>query len=149
VPKATTATGSTTKEGPSTISSTQTSTTESLATETSVTENSTVSSSTEITTTTKSTVKPTTTNEATKRNVREAAEDSKFDLPGSCCKSKPGVGGNIVCNMNNTDTATFYEKGCVEGFGDYLKAHAVTLGGVGIAIAFIQVPVCNHSNVKI
>jgi hypothetical protein len=142
VPKATTATGSTTKEGPSTISSTQSSTTESLATETSVTENSTVSSSTEITTATKSTEKPPTTHESDgtfkKRNVRDAAEDSKFDLPGSCCKSKPGVGGNIVCNMNNTDTATFYEKGCVEGFGDYLKAHAVTLGGVGIAIAFIQ-----------
>lgn len=73
-----------------------------------------------------------------KRQITEADTFEPGDLPGSCCKSNNGATGLIHCNLNST-SATFYTKGCVDGFGDYLKDHAVTLGGVGIAIAFIQV----------
>jgi len=59
-------------------------------------------------------------------------------LPGSCCKSRPGATGTLVCSTMNNSTTTYYTRGCVAGFGDYLKSHAVTLGGVGIAIAFLQ-----------
>lgn len=68
-------------------------------------------------------------------------DNHEWDLPVSCCKSKPGATGQSYCNLNNSDTAVYYTTGCVKGFGNYVKGHAVTLGGVGIAIACIQVPI--------
>lgn len=39
----------------------------------------------------------------------------------------------------NADTATLFKVGCLGTFGDYIKAHAVSLGAAGLAIAVFQV----------
>ncbi|XP_063921647.1 CD63 antigen-like isoform X2 [Zophobas morio] len=89
-------------------------------------------------TTTVPSVSPDSTTPTTPTALRLLSPRNKGDLPSSCCVSKPGTAGTITCNIDNTDTATYFKIGCVEGFGDYLKDHAVTIGGVGLAIAFIQ-----------
>lgn len=70
-------------------------------------------------------------------------------IPISCCSPSSGAIHAIVCvdseiDVNATDILPYsishpYTKGCVESFGDFVSSHAVTLGGVGIAIAMIQV----------
>lgn len=69
--------------------------------------------------------------------------------PISCCSPSSGVVFGIICGTDtlnitgqfpNTLTVSDpYETGCLESFGDFVKSHAVTLGGAGIAIAMIQV----------
>ena len=61
--------------------------------------------------------------------------DTKF-IPMSCCSIPDGTIGNFTC----TPTAeTIREVGCVQQFSDFIKAHAVSLGAVGIALAIVQV----------
>lgn len=71
-------------------------------------------------------------------------------IPISCCTPSNGVVFGIICydgnlpddlkeNYPQIEASPPYEKGCVESFGDFVKSHAVTLGGAGIAIAMIQV----------
>ena len=57
-------------------------------------------------------------------------------LPMSCCKFVFGQVGNSSCNSQSPNV---FPKGCLPAFGDFIKAHAVQLGGVGIGIAFVQV----------
>jgi len=61
--------------------------------------------------------------------------DVTKDLPMSCCGPQPGMLGNISCNKNTT---TLYKIGCVEGFGKYIEQNAVTIGSVGLGLAFVQ-----------
>lgn len=58
------------------------------------------------------------------------------DLPMSCCRPQQGKIGTSVCNI----TVNYvYPDGCLNKFQQYIKSHAVQLGGVGLGIATIQV----------
>lgn len=39
----------------------------------------------------------------------------------------------------NATTTNIYKNGCLGTFGDFIKAHAVSLGAAGLAIALFQV----------
>lgn len=56
-------------------------------------------------------------------------------LPMSCCGPQHGLLGNSSCNSN---TITLYQKGCVEQFGNFVEENAVTIGSVGLGLAFVQ-----------
>ncbi|XP_015177461.1 PREDICTED: CD63 antigen-like [Polistes dominula] len=57
------------------------------------------------------------------------------ELPMSCCSNKIGQIGSSACNIT---VDTVYKQGCEYTFGQYIKAHAVQLGGVGLGIAIVQ-----------
>ncbi|KAF7405205.1 hypothetical protein HZH66_004111 [Vespula vulgaris] len=58
------------------------------------------------------------------------------DLPMSCCRPQQGKIGISVCNI----TVNYvYPDGCLSKFQQYIKSHAVQLGGVALGIATIQV----------
>ncbi|KAJ8920985.1 hypothetical protein NQ315_015780 [Exocentrus adspersus] len=54
-------------------------------------------------------------------------------IPLSCCPMLPGATNEFTCNTTNA-----YKEGCLEKFGDYIRAHATTVEGVGIGLAIIQ-----------
>lgn len=63
---------------------------------------------------------------------------TKFNIshvPVSCCGQVYGAVNNMTCT---TDMEEFHKTPCVDAFGQYIKDHAVTLGGVGIGLAFVQ-----------
>ncbi|XP_063699897.1 CD63 antigen-like [Culicoides brevitarsis] len=62
--------------------------------------------------------------------------DTNDGLPISCCKPETGIIGNRECNLKMTDKV--YQNGCVVEFGNFVQAHAVSLGAAGIVLAFIQ-----------
>ncbi|XP_047345514.1 uncharacterized protein LOC124947445 [Vespa velutina] len=57
------------------------------------------------------------------------------DLPMSCCHFQQGKIGISICN---TTQPNVYTDGCLLKFEQYIKSHAVQLGGVGLGIAAIQ-----------
>jgi CD63 antigen len=57
-------------------------------------------------------------------------------IPVSCCDRTFGAINNVTCELNST---TLHKAGCIDAFGDYIKEHAVSLGGVGIGLAVVQV----------
>ncbi|XP_052866474.1 CD63 antigen [Anopheles cruzii] len=57
-------------------------------------------------------------------------------LPMSCCRVETGAIGYVACP--DTNSTTLRKDGCVDSFGNFIKAHAVSLGAVGIALAVIQ-----------
>ena len=58
-------------------------------------------------------------------------------LPLSCCKTSIGTIGTLNCSA--LSPANVYPEGCEWAFGQYVRDHAVVIGGTGIGIAFIQV----------
>lgn len=58
-------------------------------------------------------------------------------LPMSCCRSLPGAIGTVRC-IDPDHKDTLRKTGCIDSFGNFIKAHAVSLGAAGIAIAVIQ-----------
>lgn len=67
-------------------------------------------------------------------------------LPMSCCKPGIGIIGNKDCVWSDKpeENVNVYTTGCVIEFGNYVRAHAVSLGAAGIILAFIQV---SHNHV--
>lgn len=62
------------------------------------------------------------------------------NLPMSCCEPEFGIVGNKQCRLDETNnTDKVYQTGCGTAFGDFVRAHAVSLGAAGIILAFIQV----------
>lgn len=57
------------------------------------------------------------------------------DIPVSCCAKSYGDIGKKLCNINSTD---LHQDGCLSTFGNFIRGHAVQLGGVGIGVAFVQ-----------
>lgn len=58
------------------------------------------------------------------------------DLPVSCCRHETGKIGNSTCNISSPNV---YPNGCLYTFEQFIKSHAMQLGGVGLGIALIQV----------
>ncbi|EAT45474.1 AAEL003210-PA [Aedes aegypti] len=58
-------------------------------------------------------------------------------LPMSCCRTTTGAIGTVRC-MDPDHKETLRTTGCLNSFGSFIKAHAVSLGAAGIAIAVIQ-----------
>ncbi|XP_022905243.2 CD63 antigen [Onthophagus taurus] len=58
-------------------------------------------------------------------------------IPISCCDNKPGAVDEITCRIGEADDM-LYTHGCLEGFGDFIRDHAKTIGAVGIGFAFVQ-----------
>ncbi|CAO1316999.1 unnamed protein product [Diamesa serratosioi] len=56
-------------------------------------------------------------------------------VPISCCDIPHGVLDNFTCNG---DASTLHERGCIVAFGDFIKAHAMSLALAGTVIAIIQ-----------
>lgn len=56
-------------------------------------------------------------------------------IPVSCCAEIAGTIGSFNCSAS---TPTLFSHGCAESFGEYIRAHAVSLGAAGIAICIIQ-----------
>ncbi|KAF2903791.1 hypothetical protein ILUMI_02397 [Ignelater luminosus] len=56
-------------------------------------------------------------------------------LPASCCGPQHGLFETTVCNRT---TSTLYSEGCLEKFGTCIEDNAVTIGSVGLGLAFIQ-----------
>ena len=46
-----------------------------------------------------------------------------------------GILDNFTCNG---DASTLHERGCIVAFGDFIKAHAMSLALAGTVIAIIQ-----------
>uniref|UniRef100_A0A182SPQ2 Tetraspanin n=1 Tax=Anopheles maculatus TaxID=74869 RepID=A0A182SPQ2_9DIPT len=68
------------------------------------------------------------------------ANPTKFNetfLPMTCCRQQTGAVGIVACP--DPASATLRKTGCIDSFGDFIKAHAVSLGAAGIALAVIQV----------
>ncbi|XP_053674896.1 CD63 antigen [Anopheles nili] len=67
------------------------------------------------------------------------ANSNKFNetfLPMTCCRPLTGAVGYVSCpDANNSTLRT---TGCINSFGDFIKAHAVSLGAAGVALAVIQ-----------
>ncbi|XP_053386083.1 CD63 antigen-like, partial [Mercenaria mercenaria] len=63
--------------------------------------------------------------------IHSASDWERNDLPDSCCVT-PSAG----CTYNNT--ATYYTKGCLDTFTNWVEDHVYYVGAVGIAFAFIQ-----------
>uniref|UniRef100_A0A182J8J5 Tetraspanin n=1 Tax=Anopheles atroparvus TaxID=41427 RepID=A0A182J8J5_ANOAO len=57
-------------------------------------------------------------------------------LPMTCCRPQTGAVGSVSCP--DASSNTLRKTGCVDSFGDFIKAHAVSLGAAGIALAVIQ-----------
>lgn len=55
-------------------------------------------------------------------------------IPLSCCDVTGGI--NITCD--NT-SGRFFNDTCIHAFGSYIEGHALTIGGVALGIAFVQV----------
>uniref|UniRef100_A0A182PKV3 Tetraspanin n=1 Tax=Anopheles epiroticus TaxID=199890 RepID=A0A182PKV3_9DIPT len=67
------------------------------------------------------------------------ANPTKFNetfLPMTCCRQQTGAVGYVSCPDPNS--ATLRKTGCIDSFGDFIKAHAVSLGAAGIVLAVIQ-----------
>ena len=47
-----------------------------------------------------------------------------------------GALGNITCDAGNE---LIFKDGCLAEFGAFIRAHAISLGAAGLAIAFFQV----------
>lgn len=56
-------------------------------------------------------------------------------LPISCCKPKTGAVGLMTCDE---DSRNLYRMPCLKSLSVLVRDNAVTLGGAGISIAFIQ-----------
>jgi CD63 antigen len=56
-------------------------------------------------------------------------------IPMSCCVIPPGQMDSYTCN---NETTSIHGYGCAKKFGNFIKAHAVTLGAAGISIAIVQ-----------
>jgi len=56
-------------------------------------------------------------------------------IPMSCCGPQNGLVGSATCNET---TKALYKRGCIDGFGDYVEENAVSIGTVGLGLAFIQ-----------
>ncbi|XP_025829987.1 CD63 antigen [Agrilus planipennis] len=56
-------------------------------------------------------------------------------IPMSCCGKVIGELGNATCDI---ESATIYNEGCASAFGSYIRDHALTLGGIGLGIGFMQ-----------
>ncbi|XP_046408285.1 CD63 antigen [Ischnura elegans] len=59
--------------------------------------------------------------------------DWGMELPVSCCGVYPANTTPSVCTSENA-----FHSGCIEMFSAYVQDHALSIGGVGIGIAFIQ-----------
>lgn len=46
------------------------------------------------------------------------------------------------------ETPTLHHTGCLNSFGQYIRDHAYTLGGVGLGFAIVQVGIC-YKNSKL
>ncbi|XP_065051867.1 23 kDa integral membrane protein-like [Rhopilema esculentum] len=58
-------------------------------------------------------------------------KDWNSTIPSSCCKSG---GANSTCTE-----ADAYQKGCKQGFEDFVKGKLVVIGAVALAFAFVQI----------
>jgi len=56
-------------------------------------------------------------------------------LPMSCCSFGPGAIGSMSCT---NETLTLFTTGCAPAFGEFIRAHAVSLGAAGLSIALFQ-----------
>ncbi|GAB0095442.1 Tetraspanin [Sergentomyia squamirostris] len=65
-------------------------------------------------------------------NVPANNESKAF--PMSCCSVPVGTMGSFACTQQLADP----RPGCLEEFGSFIQAHAVSLGAAGIAICVIQ-----------
>jgi len=63
--------------------------------------------------------------------------DANKSLPLSCCKIPHGASGDFQCNLANTTYV--YKTGCVTAFGDFVSDHAVSIGGVAMGFAMLQI----------
>ncbi|XP_017075330.2 CD63 antigen [Drosophila eugracilis] len=59
-------------------------------------------------------------------------------LPISCCDIPAGTVGTFSCSANATTDTTRHDNGCLDGFSNYISAHAVSLGAAGVVIAVLQ-----------
>lgn len=57
------------------------------------------------------------------------------EVPMTCCEPISGTIGSATCAV---DSKNLYDKGCLDLFGAYIKAHALTLGASAMVLAFIQ-----------
>ncbi|XP_071439491.1 CD63 antigen-like [Hetaerina americana] len=64
--------------------------------------------------------------------ANNASDWDSVILPPSCC-GETAETEKLPCLAINA-----YPKGCIEEFIDYVQVHALSIGGVGIGIAFIQ-----------
>lgn len=55
----------------------------------------------------------------------------------SCCKPEFDAVDKKECKLDQKEKV--YQTGCVIEFGNFVRAHAVSLGAAGIILAFIQV----------
>ncbi|XP_046745256.1 CD63 antigen-like [Diprion similis] len=56
-------------------------------------------------------------------------------LPMSCCDQQVGAAGTVTCKLSEPNV---HEIGCAHAFLDFVKLHALQLGGVGLGVAFVQ-----------
>lgn len=61
--------------------------------------------------------------------------NSKEALPVSCCSIETGALNTTSCSLASK---RLYNDGCLDAFAKYISAHALSLGGAGIALAVIQ-----------
>ncbi|KAH8282586.1 hypothetical protein KR054_008566 [Drosophila jambulina] len=60
------------------------------------------------------------------------------NLPLSCCSIPVGTVGTFSCTTAVSSAATRHPNGCLDGFSNYIAAHAVSLGAAGVVIAILQ-----------
>ncbi|KAJ8927441.1 hypothetical protein NQ314_020111 [Rhamnusium bicolor] len=60
-------------------------------------------------------------------------DSTNHTLPLSCCEIAPGTTDKFECTAK-----TAYQIGCLEEFGNYVRAHTSTIEGVGIGLAIVQ-----------
>lgn len=58
-------------------------------------------------------------------------------LPLTCCKIPDGTVGPFTCSYNIEDKNRWLD-GCLTGFTNFVKGHAVSLGAAGVIIGVIQ-----------
>uniref|UniRef100_A0A336N925 Tetraspanin n=1 Tax=Culicoides sonorensis TaxID=179676 RepID=A0A336N925_CULSO len=56
-------------------------------------------------------------------------------LPMSCCEPKFGNIGSSSCKSTDENV---YKNGCIDEFGKFVRAHAVSIGAAGLILACIQ-----------
>ncbi|XP_016973884.1 CD63 antigen [Drosophila rhopaloa] len=59
-------------------------------------------------------------------------------LPISCCSIPVGAAGTFNCTASTSSVEDRNENGCLDGFSQYIAAHAVSLGAAGVVIAILQ-----------
>ncbi|XP_017120876.1 CD63 antigen [Drosophila elegans] len=59
-------------------------------------------------------------------------------LPISCCSIPVGAAGTFNCFANTSSVDDRHKNGCLDGFSNYIAAHAVSLGAAGVVIAILQ-----------